>query len=148
MSFIAELRRRNVIRMAGLYLITAWLLVQIAETLLPIFDTPGWVLKALVVLVALGFIPALVFSWVFELTPEGLKRDAEVTPAQSIAPQTAKRMDRLILLGLAAVVAVVAADRFWPRSEPVAPITSKAVLRGKGRPCSFNHAQVVFRSAP
>ena len=120
MSFIAELRRRNVIRMAGLYLITAWLLVQIAETLLPIFDTPGWVLKALVVLLALGFVPALVFSWVFELTPEGLKRDAEVAPEQSIAPRTAKRMDRLILLGLAAVVAVVAADRYWPRSEPAA----------------------------
>ena len=120
MSFLAELRRRNVIRMAGLYLITAWLLVQIAETLLPIFDTPGWVLKALVVLLALGFVPALVFSWVFELTPEGLKRDAEVAPEQSIAPRTAKRMDRLILLGLAAVVAVVAADRYWPRSEPVA----------------------------
>ena len=133
MSFFSELRRRNVIRMAGLYLITAWLLVQIAETLLPIFDTPGWVLKALVVLVALGFVPALVFSWVFELTPEGLKRDAEVAPEQSIAPRTAKRMDRLILLGLAAVVAVVAADRFWPRSAPVAPAaTTSADQPGAG----------------
>ena len=128
MSFLTELRRRNVIRMAGLYLITAWLLVQVAETLLPIFATPDWVLRALVVLLALGFVPALVFSWVFELTPEGLKRDAEVPPEQSIAPQTARRMDRLILLGLAAVVAVVAADRYWPRSEPVATAPATGVV--------------------
>ena len=89
MSLLAELKRRNVIRMAGLYLITAWLLVQVAETLLPIFATPGWVLQALVVLVALGFVPTLIFSWVFELTPEGLKRDAEVDPESSIAPRSA-----------------------------------------------------------
>ena len=126
MNFLTELRRRNVIRMAGLYLITAWLLVQVAETLLPIFATPDWVLRALVILLALGFVPTLIFSWVFELTPEGLKRDDEVAPEQSIAPRTAKRMDRLILLGLAAVVAVVAADRFWPRSEPVASAPTAA----------------------
>ncbi len=113
-GILAELKRRNVIRMAGLYLITAWLLVQVAETLLPIFNTPGWVLQALVVLVALGFVPTLIFSWVFELTPDGLKRDAEVDRADSIAPRTAQRMDRLILVGLAVVVAVVAADRYWP----------------------------------
>ncbi len=117
MSFLAELKRRNVIRMAGLYLVGAWLLIQIAETLLPAFDVPGWVLRAIIIVLALGFLPALVFSWVYELTPEGLKRDAEVDPTRSIAPQTAQRMDRLILAGLAAVIVVVAADRFWPRAE-------------------------------
>jgi TolB-like protein/cytochrome c-type biogenesis protein CcmH/NrfG len=117
MSFFSELKRRNVIRMAGLYLVGAWLLIQIAETLLPIFHTPDWVLQALVVLLAIGLLPALVFSWVYELTPEGLKRDVGVDPARSIAPQTAQRMDRLILAGLAAVILVVAADRFWPREE-------------------------------
>jgi TolB-like protein/Flp pilus assembly protein TadD len=117
MNFLAELKRRNVFRMAGLYLVGAWLLIQIAETLLPIFHTPDWVLQALVVLLAIGLLPALVFSWVYELTPEGLKRDVGVDPARSIAPQTAQRMDRLILAGLAAVILVVAADRFWPREE-------------------------------
>jgi TolB-like protein len=124
MNLFAELRRRNVIRMAGLYLVVAWLLLQVAETLLPIFDTPGWVLKSMVVLLALGFVPALVFSWIYELTPEGLKRDGEVDAAQSIAPQTAQRMDRLILFGLAAVIAVVAADRLWPE----APVQSQAAV--------------------
>ncbi len=115
MRLLAELRRRNVIRMAGLYLVGAWLLVQIAETLLPIFHTPDWVLQALVVLLALGLLPALVFSWIYELTPEGLKRDADVDPAQSIAPRTAQRMDRLIFAGLVVLIALIVADRFWPR---------------------------------
>ncbi len=120
MSFIAELKRRNVIRMAGLYLVGAWLIVQVAETLLPIFGTPGWALKTLVVLLALGFVPALVFSWVFELTPQGLKRDSEIPSSDSIAPQTARRMDRLIFVGLLALIAAIAADRYWPRAGQVA----------------------------
>ena len=122
MSFLAELKRRNVIRMAGLYLVGAWLVVQIAETLLPIFHTPDWVLQTLVVLLAIGFLPALVFSWVFELTPDGLKRDADVEPTQSIAPQTAKRMDQLTLASVALLLMVIGLDRYWPRdSAPPEP---------------------------
>ena len=124
MSLLAELKRRNVFRMAGLYLVGAWLVVQIAETLLPIFHTPDWVLQALVVLLAIGFLPALVFSWVFELTPDGLKRDSDVDPTRSVAPQTAQRMDRLILVGLVAAIAVVAADRYWPRENAAGPPTA------------------------
>ncbi len=125
MSLIAELKRRNVIRMAGLYLVGAWLIVQVAETLLPLYDTPGWVLKSLILLLALGFIPALVFSWVFELTPDGLKRDGDVTPGQSIAPRTARRMDQLTLAGVLVLLAVIAADRFWPRNTP--PMTDAGI---------------------
>ena len=120
MKLLAELRRRNVIRMAGLYLVGAWLVVQIAETLLPIFKTPDWVLQTLVVLLALGFIPALVFSWVFELTPDGLKRDRQGMPEASVANPTGRRMDKLILAGMVAVVALVAADRLWPENGPAA----------------------------
>lgn len=118
MNFLSELRRRNVIRMAGLYLVGAWLVIQVAQTLLPIFGTPDWVSKTLVVLLAIGFVPALVFAWLYELTPEGLKRDADIAPSDSIAPATGRRMDRLIFAGLLALIAVIAADRYWPR-EPV-----------------------------
>src|SRR3982751_2636557 len=97
MSFIAELKRRNVIRMAGLYLVGAWLVVQVASTLLPMFTAPAWLPRSIVIALAIGFVPALVFAWVFELTPEGLKRDADVAPGASIAPQTAQRMDRIIM---------------------------------------------------
>jgi adenylate cyclase len=79
-SFFAELKRRNVIRMAGLYLVGAWLLTQVASTILPMFGTPEWLPRTIVLLLAIGFVPALIFSWVFELTPQGLKRDEEVAP--------------------------------------------------------------------
>ena len=94
MPLLAELKRRNVIRMAGLYLVGAWLVTQVAATLLPVFGAPDWVMKALLVLLCIGFFAALMFSWVFELTPQGLKRDAEVPASESIAPQTARRMER------------------------------------------------------
>ncbi len=82
LRLLAELKRRNVIRMAGLYLVGAWLVIQVAATLLPTFDAPAWVMKVLVALLAIGFLAAIVFSWLYELTPDGLKRDAEVDPAR------------------------------------------------------------------
>src|SRR5678816_3163228 len=104
-GLIAELKRRNVIRMAGLYLVGAWLLTQVATTVLPLFDVPGWTLRALVVVLVLGFVPASIFAWVFELTPQGFKRDEEVRSGESIAPHTARRLDRLITVLL--IVALV-----------------------------------------
>jgi len=128
MSFLAELRRRNVIRMAGLYLVGAWLVVQVAATVLPLFDAPGWMARSVVVLLAIGFVPSLVIAWVFEWTPDGLRRDTEVDPAASIAPQTGKRMDRMIVAGLVAVIALMAVERFWFAQEPTtaAPATAAA----------------------
>ena len=117
MSFFAELRRRNVIRMAGLYVVGAWLVVQVGETLLPIFETPPWVLKTLVTLLVIGFVPTLVFSWLYELTPEGLQRDRGRDTINPQSVETAKRLDQMTLLALVAVVALVAADRYWPRAE-------------------------------
>ena len=92
MGIIGELKRRNVIRAAGLYLIGAWLVVQVAGTILPMFGAADWIARSIVIALTIGFIPAMVVAWVFELTPDGLKRDAEVTAAESIAPQTARRM--------------------------------------------------------
>ena len=84
-DFFAELKRRNVIRMAGLYLVGAWLLTQVASTILPMFGSPEWLPRTIVILLGIGFVPALIFSWVFEVTPEGLKRDADVPPERSIS---------------------------------------------------------------
>jgi len=112
MRLVAELRRRNVFRMAGLYLVGAWLLTQVSSTVLPAFDVPSWVLRALIIVLALGFVPALIFAWAFELTPQGLKRDAEVKPDESIAPQTARRMDRMIIAVLICALVYFAADKF------------------------------------
>ena len=112
MNLVRELKRRNVFRMAGLYLVGAWLLVQIASTLFPAFGVPAWALRGLVIVLALGFIPAVIFAWVFEFTPDGIKRDEEVAPGQSIAPQTAQRMNRLIIAGLMLALVYFGFDKF------------------------------------
>src|SRR6266704_2369425 len=111
-NFFSELKRRNVVRMAGLYLVGAWLLTQVASTVLPMFGAPDWLPRSIVILLAIGFIPALIFSWAFELTPQGLKRDEDVRPEESIAPQTARRMNRMIIAVLVLAVAYFAFDKF------------------------------------
>ena len=100
MSLVDELKRRNVIPMAGLYLVGAWLITQVAGTLLSMFEAPAWVARTIVVVLALGFIPTLIFSWVYELTPEGLKRDAEFPLEHSVGNQTGRRIDRAIMVVL------------------------------------------------
>ena len=119
MSLLAELKRRNVIRMAGLYLIGAWLIVQVAGTVLPMFGAPAWVPRSIVIVLAIGFVPALVFAWIFELTPDGIKRDAEINPAESIAPQTAQRMNRIIVAVLVLALGYFGFDKFMlaPKRE-------------------------------
>jgi TolB-like protein/Tfp pilus assembly protein PilF len=137
-GFFGELKRRNVIRMAGLYLVGAWLVVQVAGTVLPMFGTPEWLPRTIVVLLAIGFVPAVIFSWVFELTPEGLKRDEDVAPEQSIAPQTGRRMDRMIIVVLVLALGYFAFDKFVlaPRREAAlvsnaVPNESKSVIDAK-----------------
>ena len=112
MSLVEELKRRNVLRMAGLYLVGAWLVTQVAGTVLPMFGAPDWLPRSVVILLAIGFIPALVFAWVFEMTPGGLKRDDEVPAEASIAPRTAQRMNRLIVAGLVLAVVYFGIDKF------------------------------------
>src|SRR5438034_3305726 len=113
--------------MAGLYLVGAWLAVQVAGTVLPMFGTPEWLPRTIVILLSIGFVPAVIFSWVFELTPEGLKRDQDVAPEQSIAPRTGRRMDRMIIVVLVLALGYFAFDKFalTPRRE--AALVSRAV---------------------
>src|SRR5207253_1036825 len=124
--------------MAGLYLVGAWLLVQVAGTVLPMFGAPEWLPRTIVVLLAIGFVPAVIFSWVFELTPEGLKREQEVAPEQSITPQTGRRMDRTIIVVLVLALGYLAFDKFvlTPRREAAlvssaVPNESKSVINAK-----------------
>src|SRR3989442_13119282 len=111
-NFFSELKRRNVIRFAGLYLVGAWLLTQVASTVLPMFGAPDWLPRTVVILLAIGFLPALIFSWVFELTPQVLKRDEDVRPEESIAPQTGRRMNRMIIAVLVLALGYFALDKF------------------------------------
>ena len=98
-GFFSELRRRNVFKVAIAYTILSWVLIQVADVLFPALNLPDWSIPLVVALLIIGFIPALLFSWVYELTPEGLKRESEVDPTQSIAGETGRRLN-LITIGL------------------------------------------------
>ena len=111
MSLYQELKRRNVFRVAIAYLALSWLLMQVADTLFPAFGIPDWVIRFIVIMFALGFVPALILSWIYELTPEGLKHGKEVVHDTSITHPTAKRLD-LFTIGLIVVaLAFILADR-------------------------------------
>jgi TolB-like protein len=112
LSLFNELKRRNVFRIAAAYVVGAWLLIQVAETIFPLFgfgDTPA---RLVVIVLAIGFIPSLILSWVFEITPEGLKRDATVDHEQSISQTTGRKLDRIILVVLALALGYFAFDKF------------------------------------
>src|SRR5450755_968122 len=110
-SFFAELRRRNVYRAAMFYAAGGWLLVQIATQVFPFFDIPNWAVRVVVVAAIFGFPLALVFSWFYEWTPQGLKRESEVEPSASIMHVTGKKMDRWIIAVLSLAIALLLADR-------------------------------------
>ena len=117
-NFFAELKRRNVYKVAVAYAVVGWLVIQISSTVLPTFHAPEWVVQTLVVLVALGFPIALVLAWAFELTPEGIKRAEDVAPGESITRKTGRK-----LVGITVVLAVIAAGLFafqFLRGKPAA----------------------------
>ena len=132
MSLISELRRRNVLRMAAGYLAVSWLLLQIVETLLPIFGFSDSVARYIVIALGIGFIPTLAFSWAFEWTPDGLKRDESVTSneAADFARTQAKTWDRVILVVMAVALGYFAFDRFVLAPEREADLVAAATEAG------------------
>jgi serine/threonine-protein kinase len=103
-NFFGELKRRNVYKVAVAYVIVSWLLIQAASILFPTFEAPPWVIKVFVAVLVLGFPIALIFSWAFEITPEGIKRESEVEPNKSIRTHTGRKIVALTI-GLAVVAA-------------------------------------------
>ena len=125
-SLFAELKRRNVLRAATLYAAGAWLLVQVATQVFPFFDIPNWIVRWIVIAAAIGFPFAMVLSWFYELTPEGFKRDEDVAPEASIAPQTGKRLDRAIIVVLSIAVVLLLANTFVLHKDANAPANALA----------------------
>jgi TolB-like protein/tetratricopeptide (TPR) repeat protein len=102
-SFFAELKRRNVYKVAVAYAVIAWLLIQIATQVFPFFEIPNWAVRLVVLVLVAGFPVALVFSWAFEITPEGIVRETDVEPGKSITHHTGKKV-----VAITIVLAIVA----------------------------------------
>ncbi len=117
-KLVTELKRRNVMRVAVAYAIAGWVLMQIAATVLPIFEAPPWTLKVVTFLIVLGFPIALILAWAFEMTPEGIKREADVDRSESITTQTGRKLDRAIIVVLLVGITWLAADKLlWTDGE-------------------------------
>jgi len=107
-----ELKRRNVIRVGIAYVVASWLVAQVLQLVFETFGTPDWVMKTVLALMAVGLPFVLFFSWAFELTPEGLKREKDVDRTQSITPRTGKNLDRMTIVVLVLALAYFAFDKF------------------------------------
>ena len=118
MGLVSELRRRNVLRMAALYAVAAWLIMQVAEVVLTLAAFPYWSGQVVLVLLAIGFPIALVFSWFYELTPEGISLERDVDPDDSSAQVMGRRIDFIAISLLSAAVILFAWHTWWP-STPV-----------------------------
>ncbi|MEJ2534595.1 MAG: tetratricopeptide repeat protein [Gammaproteobacteria bacterium] len=118
MSFIAELKRRNVVRVGIAYALIAWIVLQAADFVLEVIGAPGWVLQVFVLAAVIGMLAALIFAWVFELTPEGLKRESEIDRDRSVTRKTGKKLDTVIMAALVAAVIVLGWDNFFGAPSP------------------------------
>jgi len=112
-QFIDELKRRNVLRIAIAYLAFSWLLIQVADTIFPAYGLPGSALTILITMLAIGFVPALVLSWAFEITSEGVKRDQDAGRTTPVSVAAGKGLDRLIVVVLVLALGYFAFDKFF-----------------------------------
>jgi TolB-like protein/Flp pilus assembly protein TadD len=111
-SFFSELKRRNVFRAAAFYAASSWLLVQVATQVFPFFHIAEWVVRWVVVAAMIGFPFALVLSWFYEWTPKGLQLESEISPNESVIPQTGKKLDKWIIAILVLAVVLLLANQF------------------------------------
>jgi len=115
MSFFSELKRRNVIRIGIAYAVAGWVIVEVSSVILPIFEAPEWVLRAVILLLIAGLPIALLVAWVFELTPEGIKiEDGKDTPdEQKFKTRTDRKADLAIMVALGLVVTYFVFEKIW-----------------------------------
>ena len=151
MSFIGELKRRNVFRVAIGYVISTWLLAQVADLVLGTIGAPAWVMQTILLIFALGFPVVLFFSWAYEVTPEGIKRESEIDHDHSITPITARKLDRAIMVMLVVALAYFVWESRFATTGPViesnseqAAATSESPDAGKKEPAFANNSIAVL----
>ncbi|MCJ7555392.1 MAG: tetratricopeptide repeat protein [Gammaproteobacteria bacterium] len=146
MTFFAELKRRNVIRVAILYLVSAWVLLQLTDVLSSLLTVPPWAGSLVVMLLALGFVPALLFSWVYEMTPEGLKLEKDVDRSGSITHESGRKINTLITVLLVIAIAGLIADRLVPEKNSASPLASDQAAPERSVPAEMTKADDALAS--
>jgi len=131
MQLLTELKRRNVFRVAAAYIVSAWLIIQVVETVFPPFGFGDNAIRAIVITLGIGLIPVLILAWVFELTPEGLKLDKDVDPSRSAEAHTGRLLDRSIVVVLVLALSYFAFDKFV--LDPGRDAEQLETARQKGR---------------
>lgn len=119
MSFIDELKRRNVVRVAVLYIVASWLILQVADVLFPNLGAPDWAFGLVLGLLILFFIPVLIFSWAYEITPEGIRKEKDIERDASITDQTGTRITKATMVLLVLAIVTVILDRMIPETTTV-----------------------------
>jgi hypothetical protein len=134
-NFFAELKRRNVYKVAVAYAVVGWLIAQIATQIFPFLEIPNWIVRLVIVLIAIGFPIALVIAWAFEATPEGIKRTEDLPP--DVAAKLPTWSPRKFATFIAAVAVIAAGLVAYPflRTKPT-PRQSEAVTGEAGRPAT------------
>src|SRR5437773_3144483 len=117
-NFFAELKRRNVYKVAIAYGVVAWLLMQIASQIFPFFEIPNWAVRLVVLLLIIGFPVALILAWAFELTPEGIKRAEDVDVSKSIRRKAGRKLDFFVIAVLLLVISILLFQRVHPNVSP------------------------------
>ncbi len=133
-KFLDELRKRNVVRVALLYLVVCWLILEPTHVVFHMLEVPAWANRLVLMLMALGLPAVAVFAWAFEITPEGLKPTVQVDPRESIRPLTGRRLDRAIMVVMALAIAYFVADKFWLSKRLPAATSEQTSAQGATLP--------------
>ncbi len=149
-SILGELQRRNVFRVGFAYVVAGWLLLQVADIVLEAIEAPPWVMKAVLLLLALGLPVALIFAWAFEMTPDGIKREKDVDRTQSITARTGQKLNQLVVALLAVGMAFLLFERFSARpvvsesSVTPEPVSAPVQSRSAAAPAAVSVAVLPF----
>src|SRR5210317_65258 len=133
-GFIAELQRRNVAKVALVYIIAGWLTMQVVDVMFPALHLPEWLISAVAAFVLIGLPFAVIFAWAFEMTPEGLKREKDVDRSESITPQTGQKLNHVAMIILAIAVVFLLVDKFAIQADNDLPETAVVATAPEEKP--------------
>ena len=132
LPFLEELKRRNVVRVALLYLLVCWLILEPVHVVFNMLEVPVWANRLVLVIMAIGFPAVLIFAWVFEITPEGVRPTSAVDKQASITHRTAQRLNHAIIVVLGLALAYFVADKFWLSRHAATDVHSAAGVASAG----------------